>query len=161
MRKSFEQIIAGLHTVYGMDSALGQFDLNPGGPSPWAVNNAPSPHWWGEVMSTKTVITTIGGLAGHFSARRVFRVIIEGWYPFSERLQSASVWRPLLDRALDHLEANRTLGLALILERGPIIEVDSVAKKQSANQNDTAIDCHYVRLACWWADECEVIAADL
>lgn len=150
---TFNEIIDELKEKLDTISGIGQVDVNPGGPSPWALTRQAAGHWWLDVYSTKHQITQVPGASETMWAKQVTLVLVEGWLPYSESGNTAETWRGLMDSVIAKILSERSLGLGLILEMGPKVLVDTTALKSSGNQGDTGTKCHYCRIACRWAQE--------
>jgi hypothetical protein len=154
-----DQIIAALKSITEAAADL-RFDKTPGGPSPWLKERRPLGHFWGDVSKITAKQTSNSGTASVYTVRRSALVVIEGWYPFSWELRSDRTWRNMLDAVLDRLEEQRTLGLGLLLEKGPLVVADGTEMHTSLHQGDQPVKCHYARLTARWVEEYEAASLE-
>ncbi len=150
---SFTDLVEGVKALFdAADDELGQFDLTPGGVSPWVATGVSEGHWWGEVVRTKHQVVTNPGSNNTMTARRTCYVLVEGWLIKSSTNNSDATWRDMQDTALTLLENKRYLAGAF-LERSPAVIEDNEAIKSSLNQGDLSVLCHHCMIALQYVQE--------
>lgn len=130
-------------------------DIQAGGVSPWVAAQAPCFHWWLDIARLEQKLTTIPGSQNRLTARREWTVVLEGWYPASVQLNSATTWRDKLDAVVMALEKKKVVARAAIQEQMPQVVKDGFARKTSLSQGDQSCICHFGRVRLRFAQEFE------
>jgi hypothetical protein len=130
---------------------IGRVDVEPGGPSPWSQNGNLSAEeqffWYLDVIAIKQGIETIPGSRRKFNCRRDVVISLEGWLPYSQLKNTASIWRNRTIQVINRLEKDYHLNTDTLLVGVPLLSVDDYQVKSSLNPNDAGVLCHYCRIA--------------
>lgn len=153
---TYQQLAEALETTLNQVTGIGTVSRQPGTQAPWIRPPGGASFLWEvDVLRTQRhFLASIPGSRNTMQAARITQMVIEGWYPKSEDLNSSATWRNMLDSVLTKLEQRSGIGIpGLILENGPTIAADGFAWRTSKHQGDLPRLCHFCRILISYEQE--------